>query len=158
MGTVTPFSFVMPHKHEQHTVMTGTPLLIGEHERIALQRIRALANERPVDMLTLPALLLTSDGKTEHRERMTEQTVDIPAAYTVTFSMELHHPHGTMRHMSMSVQREGRVPNGVAVWMVALELGFTGSLNECTVWLENLKGHGRAVNVVQYVTASEAHA
>ena len=138
--------------------MTGTPLLIGEHERTELQRIRALANERPVDMLTLPALLLTPDGKAEHRERMTEQTVEIPAAYLVTFSVEIHHPHGTMRHMSMSVQREGRLPNGVAVWIVALELGFTGSLGDCIAWLENLKGHGRAVNVVQYLTASEAHA
>jgi hypothetical protein len=138
--------------------MTGTPLLIGEHERIELRRIRRLANSRPLDMKTLPGLLLTPDGKAAHRECMTGQTIAIPAAYLVTFSIETNHPHGTARHMSMSVQRDGRLPNFAAVWMVAQELGFTGSLDECTTWLEDLQGHGKAVNVVQYVTASEAHA
>lgn len=42
--------------------------------------------------------------------------------------------------------------------MVAQELGFTGSLDDCTTWLEDLQGHGNTVNVAQYITASEAHA
>ncbi|MBB5408626.1 hypothetical protein HDG34_002563 [Paraburkholderia sp. HC6.4b] len=138
--------------------MPGTPLFIGEHERTELQRIRLLANARPVDMRTLPDLLLTPEGKAAHRDRMTGQTIAIPAAYLVTFSVETNQPHGTARHMSMSVQREGRLPNGYAAWLVAQELGFTGSLDECTTWLEDLHGHGKAVNVVQYITGSEARA
>jgi hypothetical protein len=137
--------------------MTGTPLLIGTHERIELRRISLLAHSRPVDISTLTERLATPAGKAAHKERMNEQTIAIPLAYLVTYSIEINHPHGTARHMSMSVQRDERVPNGVAVWMVAVELGFTGSLEECTTWLEDLTGHGKAVNVVQYVTADEAH-
>ena len=132
--------------------------MIGDDERAALARLRGLANANPVDMRALPALLETPAGKAAHRERMNGQTIALPAAYLVTFSIETNHPHGTARHMSMSVQRKGRVPIEHAVWMVAVELGFTGGLGECTTWLEELQGHGNAVNVVQYVTAHEAHA
>jgi hypothetical protein len=53
--------------------------------------------------------------------------------------------------MSMSVQRDERVPNPVGVWMVAKELGFVGEMrpDNVTMWLEDLDGHGQAVNVVQ---------
>ena len=138
--------------------MTGTPLMLGPDEREALVRLRALAEARPVDMSTLERAIATPEGKAHHRIRMTEQTVLIPLAYMVTFSIETNQPHGTARHMSMSVQKAGRVPTGHAVWMVAVELGFTGSLGECSTWLEELQGHGQAVNVVQYVKAHEAHA
>lgn len=131
--------------------------MIGPGEREALARLRAQAEARPIDVSTLERAIATPEGKAHHRIRMTEQTVLIPAAYMVTFSVETNHPHGTARHMSMSVQREGRLPIGHAVWMVAVELGFTGGLGECTTWLEELQGHGQAVNVVQYVTAHEAH-
>jgi len=88
-------------------------------------------------------------------KQMTKQTVYLPAAYAVTFSIETNHPAGTCRHMSMSVKTEGRVPNEHAVWMVCEELGFTGSLQECHIWLEDLEGHGHAINVVQSLTMQE---
>lgn len=60
--------------------------------------------------------------------------------------------------MSLSVHREDRVPNPEAVWMVAHALGFTGKLDEWITYLEDLEGHGKAVNAVQLVTAPAAHA
>lgn len=126
-----------------------TPLLITEEVRADIRRVIALAETRPVDMTALVKQIATPDGKAEHRARMTEQTIDIPLAFRVTFSIETNHPCGTCRHMSMSVQRDGRAPNPVGLWMVAEEYGFRGSLRECTVWPEKLQGHGVAINVVQ---------
>src|SRR5262245_25719112 len=138
--------------------MIGTPLLVGPKERVALQQLRQFAASRPVQMVGLLERLKKPKEKRRHMARMTEQTIDIPLAYAVTFSIELGHPCGAARHMSMSVKRDGRLPRPEAVWMVAEELGFVGALDQCTVWLEELQGHGQAVNVVQPLTAGEGTA
>lgn len=124
-------------------------LFIGPHERAKLAAVREVANANPVDMRTLPDRLNTPDGKAAHKAQMTAQSVDIPATYLVTFSVENGHPVGTCRHMSMSTSRKGRLPNPPAVWMVAELLGFVGDLLACSVWIEDLQGHGEAINVVQ---------
>lgn len=136
----------------------GTPLLLGPTEVAALHELRCRANAQPVNASTLVARLATPDGKARHRDQMTHQTVRIPLAYLVTSSVETCHPKGTFRHMSISVQREGRVPNREGVWLVAQALGFTGTLDDCIAYLEDLQGHGNAVNVLQLVTPVEAHA
>lgn len=127
----------------------STPLIIDDAIRAQLHTLRKLAEANPVDMPPLLARLTTPEGKAAHKAQMTQQSVEIPLAYLVTFSIERDHPCGTCRHMSMSVAREGRVPNEFALWMVAAELGFWGSLKECTLWSEHLLGHGVAINVVQ---------
>jgi hypothetical protein len=129
----------------------GTPLFLGTLEREALALLRGKAAEKPVSMIGIEQRLKDPAEKARHMAHMTAQTIDIPAAYQVTFSIETGHPAGMARHMSMSVQRNGRVPNQHAVWMVAELLGFVGSLDECMCWIEDLKDHGRAVNVVQPV-------
>lgn len=137
----------------------GTPLMIGPTERAALHELRVRANAHPVDIATLAARLATPEGKSKHRDQMTMQTVKLPVAFLVTFSVEVGHPGGTARHMSISVQRDGRLPNPPAVWMVAQALGFTGELEQCTAYMETLQGHGEAINVLQIVrTQQEAHA
>lgn len=136
----------------------GTPLMIGPVERAALHELRERAAAHPVDAATLAARIATPTGKEKHRAQMTAQTVRIPLAYLVTYSVETGHPRGTYRHMSISVQRTGRLPNPEAVWMVAQVLGFTGSLDECVAYRESLQGHGEAINVIQIVAAAEAHA
>jgi hypothetical protein len=114
-----------------------TALIIDAWHKTRLEALRALAEDNPVDMKTLTAQLETPEGKARHMEHMSGQTLAIPAAFLVTFSIETGHPCGTCRHMSMSVQTEGRLPNEYAVWMVAELLGFTGDISECVGWIEN---------------------
>jgi hypothetical protein len=133
-----------------------TPLFIGPDEHVALQKLHDLAIVRPVDMTNLTERLRHPTNKKRHMRQMTEQTVYLPEAYAVTFSIETNHPGGrTARHMSMSVEREDRVPNQHAVWMVAEELGFTGTLQDCVVWMEDLR-QGKAVNIVQLLAVTPA--
>ena len=51
--------------------------------------------------------------------------------------------------MSVSVQREGRIPRPEAVWMIAKAFGFRGGLQACKIYPEDLIGHGKAVNIIQ---------
>lgn len=126
-----------------------TSLVLDESIRGQLAALRAETEAHVVDMPKLMEALLTPVGKAEHVEHMTRQTLLVPLAYLVTFSIESGHPCGSCRHMSMSVQREGRLPNTIGVWMVAQEFGFWGSLQECTVYMEERQGHGQAVNIIQ---------
>lgn len=129
--------------------MTVTPLIVGVNERRKLQALREVAFLHPVNIRQVIERLKTPEGKKAHMDQMTRQSVLIPMAYMVTFSIETEHPAGTCRHMSMSVNKKGRVPNRHEVWMVAEVLGFWGSLEHCRVWPEKLQGHGVAINVVQ---------
>ena len=136
--------------------MSVTPLFIGPAERESLAALRELANRQPVDMITLVKAIKQPAGKAAHKDQMTAQSVPLPVGFLVTFSIESGHPAGTCRHMSMSIGKRGRVPNQHAMWMVAEELGFVGSLKACKIWIEDLDGHGQAVNIVQPV--SDVHA
>jgi hypothetical protein len=136
--------------------MIGTPLYMGPDEKAGLAQLREKAAAAPVDVSDLNERLRDPVEEQRHRDRMNALSVVIPMAYFVTFSIETGHPAGVARHMSMSVKREGRVPSPEAVWMVAQELGFVGSLERCeAVWMERLSDGGDAVNILQLLTASE---
>lgn len=134
----------------------AVPLIIGAAEKAQLQQLRELAARYPVEMPGLLARIETVAGKRRHMRQMNRQTIQLPVLFFVTFSIETGRPCGVARHMSMSVKREGRAPVPEAVWMAAEELGFTGSLEACTVWLETLSDGGIAVNVVQPVAGGAA--
>lgn len=115
--------------------------------------LRAHAAEHPVDMSVLAEQIKTRAGKRAHMDQMNSQTVDIPFGYLATFSIETNHPKGlTCRHLSISVDRPGMAPSFEAAWAIAEAFGFSGSLQQCSIWPEELqRGAGRhvAVNLVQ---------
>lgn len=130
----------------------STPLVIDTDVEQQIRDLCEFAFAQPVDMPGLAARVATPEGKAAHVQQMTRQTIRIPLAFLVTFAVETGHPCGICRHMSMSVQREGRIPNEIAAWMIAKKFGFWGGLERCAVWHENLSGHGPAINLVQPVT------
>jgi hypothetical protein len=131
----------------------GTPLIIDEEVRSQIKACVELAAANPVDMPRLMKLIKDPVKKAHHMAQMTRQTVKIPLAYMVTFSIEHGHPCGPCRHMSMSVNREGRLPNEIGLWMIAQEFGFWGDLRDCdAIFPEDLQGHGHAINIVQRIT------
>jgi hypothetical protein len=127
-------------------------LLIGPHERKQIAQLVAAAQEKPVNMVGITERLKLPKLKAAHMTQMTAQTIDIPAGFMVTFSFETGHPCGLCRHLSIS-RSNNRLPHPQAAFMIAQEFGFWGddltSLDG--VWVENLKGHGDAVNLVQRV-------
>src|SRR5215471_15295322 len=121
-----------------------TALLLGPDERERLQRLRELAAAHPVDMAVVMQRLQTKGGHRLHMRRMARQTICLPVDYAVTLSIETGHPCGTARHLSVSIEKDGRLPLPEAVWMIAEELGFVGALEGCALWLEKLALRGEA--------------
>lgn len=125
-------------------------LLFDRSTLQALKSLREVAVENAVHMPTLMQRLDTFDGKHRHMAQLIVQSIDVPVGYTVTFSIELEHPCGNCRHMSMSTPSEDHAPHEYALWMVAKELGFWGAITDCVSWFEPLDGRpGIAVNLVQ---------
>jgi hypothetical protein len=136
-----------------------TPLVLGEVQLKQLSDLRALAAEHPVRMKWLTELIADPIHKAAHMAQMSRQTVVLPFGFCVTFSIELEHPVGACRHMSMSSPAKGRAPSPEAVDMVADVLGFVGGFRACSVWLEDLERGGdekqKAVNLVQPIAITQ---
>lgn len=139
--------------------MPNNPLIIGAAQRVILRDLRERAARDPVDVRGLAERLAEPSTKRAHMDRMNALSVDLPAAYLVTLSVEIGHPIGAARHMSMSSTRPGKTPTPEAVWMVCQELGFAGErFDGCEVWVEDLqrgpdpdRDRAQAINVVQPV-------
>lgn len=123
----------------------------------ALEAIRGLAMQRPVDVSVLEQRLTDPAQKQRHMQQMTEQSVTL-ARYgvMVTFSLEINHPGGvTSRHVSLSGPSERQLPGAIFAWEVAQVLGFTGTWETCDhVSLQPLKGHlSEAITLIQVLRA-----
>lgn len=139
----------------------SAPLIIDASVRDRLARLRQFASLHPIEMEKVVKEIATPEGLAAHLEHMSTQTTEIPGPWPfyVTFSIETGHPVGTCRHLSMSISRKGRTPSLAAVWMIAEELGFSGGLQACTIWPEDTRDGGNAVNVVQPISVqAEARA
>lgn len=137
-------------------MVSSAPLVITPEVRATLRRLRDFAGSRPTDMAAVMDLQKSDEGKRQHWKDMHARTVTIPGPwpFEVTFSIEANHPGGTMRHMSMSIRREGRVPHPAGLWMVAEELGFAGGLEACRIWPEELSDGGTAINLAQPISVT----
>lgn len=60
-------------------------------------------------------------------------------------------PAGLCRHLSVSVKKHGRLPNEIAMKMLAEEFGFTSGWppSRGRVWLEEFEPGHHAVNVIE---------
>ncbi len=127
------------------------PLIIDEGVEQALRELRNFAADAPIDIRSVQERLQTQQGELLHREDMNARTVMIPGPFPffVTYSLETKHPCGTVRHMSMSVQRTGAVPSPQGLWEIASRLGFLNGLASCQCWAEELSSGGTAINVAQ---------
>lgn len=146
-------------------MVASSPLVVGPEQRAQLAKLREIARLHPVDMQDLKRRIQTPRGKRLHKMQMTAQSVWIPTAFVVTFSIETGHPAGACRHLSVSSDVRGRLPTFEALWMIADPLGFVGSLQLCRMWLEeggqifefdalpDAVQHG-AINVVQPLSIS----
>lgn len=129
-------------------------MVIDDEVRSQIKACIELAEANPIDMPALMERIKDPLKKEHHMAQMTRQTVKIPLAFMVTFSVEDGHPVGRCRHMSMSVQKKDRLPHPIGLWMIAKEFGFWGeTIESCDgVWKEDLQGHGTAINIVQRIT------
>ena len=127
--------------------MSFLALVITPEVREQMKEVIANAEANPTSLETL-ALLVAGELQPDHVNK--GKTLDIPMGFHVVFTHE-HQPNGVLRHMSVSIALEGRVPHPEAVRMLMEEMGFLLPLEECLFWEEDCGNGNVAINVVEPV-------
>lgn len=134
-------------------------LVISDGVRARVTDLVERATATPVDVLAVVKQCATPEGRERHISFMTKyRTVVIPVGYYVTFSVDVGHPGGTARHVSISTGKPtARLPSPEAVEMIMTLLGFEGGVKDCDmVYPEATDDGGQCVNLIQFFEREHA--
>lgn len=125
-------------------------LIIGEAQRRQIAALQTLAAANVMDPI---AMQRNADANmAAHRDMMAALTIVLPVGYHVCYSQETQPEAGLCHHISISVERRGKMPSVEAVEMVLKEFGMVPLQQSDGVWVEDVSPTLHAVNVVQRVT------
>ena len=132
-------------------------LIIGDEERAAIEAAVKHAAAHPISLETVKRLATTIPqggdlalaDRPKEFHRPESEHVELPGGYRASISFE-QQPIGLCRHLSVSVDTPGRVPNLLAVGMIAEAFGFVKGM-ERKIWVEEFDPGHHAVNVVEPV-------
>lgn len=132
-------------------------LIIGDEERAAIRAAIDHAAAHPISLETIKRLRVTIPqgrdlalaDRPKDFKRPESEHVYLPGGYRASISFE-QQPIGLCRHLSVSVDTPGRVPNMLAVGMIAEAFGFVAGMDR-KIWVEEFDPGHHAVNVVEPV-------
>lgn len=119
------------------------PFLIDENVKLQLANLAAHAEKNPFSM---DELLDIYNGVGKKAGDFEEFTLHFPFGYRVVFSIE-DQPKAKVRHFSMSVDADNKLPNLEVVREVIKMLGFQNELENCLVKTEETGPNRMAINV-----------
>jgi len=119
--------------------------VIDKHLEKAIKNMVKYAEEHPV---TIDDILDQLNGQRKPVGEIIGHVVYVPSGYKIVYSIE-QQTKGTVRHLSMSVDKKGRTPNPLVVRSVMEMVGFKNGFEKCKVWLEEFEPEHQAVNVVE---------
>lgn len=123
------------------------PLIIDESVRESIGSLLTYAEKNPI---TMDYLLDQKNGEERPPGDFQEYTRILPFGYRVVFTLELQ-PAGKVRHLSISVDEDGKLPNEIAVQEIMTLIGFQKQLRGCRVHLENISPKRQAINVIEII-------
>lgn len=126
--------------------------MIGAKERLAIAELMLLAEANPIE--ALKAAEAAERDLAGYRDMMGTLSIDIPVGYHVTFSHEIQPSGLHYKHISISIDRPGRMPHPVAVDMIleAFEMRHIQDMREGNFWIEEETPTCKAINVLQRVS------
>ena len=120
-------------------------LMVGEAEKQQIKNLIAFAALHPYSTEQLKKIIA---GELKAPGDSALNNISLPVGFNVTYTVE-EQPFGKARHISVSVDRPGKLPAPEAVDMILEEFGFRGRLMDKTpgvhFWVEAEK----AINVVE---------
>ena len=122
-------------------------LILDGETKDKLQNLVAYAENNP---LTMDDLLDTYNKQLAPVGDMSGHVVNLPFGFRVVYSIE-QQVKGDVRHLSISVDDEGKLPNDVAVREVMKLIGFKNELEKCIIKLEEIGPNRQAINVWEIV-------
>ncbi len=132
------------------------PLIITEAVRFEIWQALARADASPIPSETMRQFATLAAGVRELKladrapglERPASEHVEIPIGFRAAISVE-EQPAGMVRHLSISVDKVGRMPSEAAVMVIAEEFGMVPPFDGA--WLEEFDPGHHAVNLLKLV-------
>lgn len=123
------------------------PFIINDKLKTQIASLVAYAEENPVSM---DELLDTVNKQAKPVGDFSQHTLNLPFGYRIVYSIE-EQPKGKIRHLSMSVNEDEKLPNEFVVREVMKLIGFKNELENCEVFLESISLSRQAVNVLEII-------
>jgi hypothetical protein len=123
------------------------PMVIDDNVKRKIERLAAYAEAH---ILSMDELLDIVNKQAPPPGDNKNFVVEIPVGYRVVYTIE-DQPAGKVRHLSVSVDKVGKVPSITAVQEIMRMIGFKGELNECKVDFERFSENQDAVNVLEVI-------
>lgn len=142
-------------------------LLIGPKEKAAIKEAIERAAKHPVTLDMVKAMQVNSDrhltlemrqqqqGPDWEKKRPRSEFVDLPIGYRCAISFE-EQTIGMCRHLSVSVDKPGALPNPAAFEAIAKEFGCEHVLAK--PWIEEFAPGHDAINIVALSAPAEGKA
>jgi hypothetical protein len=125
--------------------MQTRPFIIDDNLR---KKIASLVTHAEKNPFTMDDLLDIKNGREKPAGDYDEFTLNLSFGYRIVYSIE-EQPKGRIRHLSMSVNEDEKLPNEFVVKEVMKLIGFKNELENCMVKLENISPKRQAVNVLE---------
>jgi hypothetical protein len=131
--------------------METRPFIIDDNLR---KKIASLVTHAEKNPFTMDDLLDIKNGREKPAGDYDEFTLNLPFGYRIVYSIE-EQPKGKIRHLSMSVNEDEKLPNEFVVREVMKLIGFKNELENCEVFLESISLSRQAVNVLEIIEADK---
>lgn len=118
-------------------------LVVDDNFKQLLKDVRIHAEKNPFSMDDMLDVFNKIEKPAGDREGF---SCFLPYYYKVVYSIE-DLPAGRVRHLSVSVPSNGKLPSIEAVKLILKELGYMNELEACAVYIEA----EIAVNVVEFI-------
>lgn len=92
-----------------------------------------------------------ADRPPDYKRPIPSVCVEIPVGYMACISFEMQ-PAGLCRHLSVSIDKPGKVPTREVCLALAVLFGFRKANTDCVAWLEEFEPGEFAINMVQPVS------
>jgi hypothetical protein len=122
-------------------------MVIDDNVKRDLERLAAYAEKH---VLSMDELLDMVNKQAPPPGDNKNFVVEIPFGYRVVYTIE-DQPAGKVRHLSVSVDKKGKLPSITAVEEIMRMIGFKGELSECKVGFESIDENQDAVNVLEVI-------
>jgi hypothetical protein len=127
--------------------MRVRPLLIDSDITDQINSLVAYAEK---NIIPMDYLLDQKNGEENPPGDFEEYTRHLPFGYRIVFTIE-DQPAGKIRHLSMSVDEDEKLPNEHAVQEIMKLIGFHNPLLKCMVKLENISPARQAINILEVI-------
>lgn len=144
-NTGSPFCY--NHYRFKFNIMRVRPLLIDKDLTDQIDTLVKYAEKNPI---TMDYLLDQKNGEEKPPGDYEGYSITLPFGYRIVFTIELQ-PAGKIRHLSMSVNEDGSLPNEFAVQQIMDLIGFKNPLRQCKIAIENISPTRQAINILEII-------